>query len=64
MTLEHGGDLVSAQKIYPGEILDMSVNTNPLGPPEEVLRAARDPMQRQTEHPEPPCRGPPTAIPE
>ena len=56
MTLEHGGDLVSARKSYSGEILDLSVNLNPLGPPPQVLQAARDAMAQVTAYPDPLCR--------
>lgn len=56
MTLDHGGDIVSAQKIYSGEILDVSVNLNPLGTPPQVLQAARDALQQAQEYPDPLCR--------
>lgn len=56
MTLHHGGDLVSAQTVYAGEILDMSVNVNPLGTPQQVLRAARAAILRAGEYPDPLCR--------
>ena len=56
MTLEHGGDLVSARKSYSGEILDLSVNLNPMGPPPQVLQAARDAMAQVTAYPDPLCR--------
>ncbi len=39
--MEHGGDLLSYEKCYDGELIDYSSNINPLGPPkglEEVLR--------------------------
>ena len=56
MALDHGGDLFSAQKIYSGEILDMSVNLNPLGTPPQVLQAARDALDQVREYPDPLCR--------
>lgn len=56
MTFEHGGDLVSARKNYSGEILDLSVNINPLGPPAQVMRAARDALEQVTAYPDPLCR--------
>lgn len=52
MDLSHGGDLVSAQDVYQGEILDFSVNLNPLGPPPEALAARAD----LTRYPDPACR--------
>ena len=56
MTFEHGGDLVSARKYYSGEILDLSVNINPLGPPTQVVQAARDALEQVTAYPDPLCR--------
>ena len=56
MTLEHGGDLVSARKNYWGEILDLSVNVNPMGPPPQVVQAARDALGQVTAYPDPLCR--------
>ncbi len=56
MTLQHGGDLVSAQTVYAGKILDMSVNLNPLGPPRQVLDAARAALTQAEEYPDPLCR--------
>lgn len=56
MTLQHGGDLVSAQTVYAGKILDMSVNVNPLGPPQQVLDAARAALAQAEEYPDPLCR--------
>lgn len=54
MDLSHGGDLVSAQELYQGEILDFSVNLNPLGPPPEVAAAVAGADLRQ--YPDPACR--------
>ena len=56
MTLEHGGDLVSARNIYSGEILDLSVNLNPMGPPPQVVQAARDALEQVKAYPDPLCR--------
>ena len=56
MTLEHGGDLVSARNIYSGEILDLSVNLHPLGPPPQVMEAARDALEHVKAYPDPMCR--------
>lgn len=56
MRLTHGGDLVSAQNFYVGQILDMSVNLNPLGPPQQVLDAARDALACVEQYPDPQCR--------
>ena len=56
MTFEHGGDLVSARKNYSGEILDLSVNINPLGPPAQAVQAARDALEQVTAYPDPLCR--------
>ena len=51
MTLEHGGDLFAAQQVYSGEILDFSVNINPLGPAPQALEAARAALERAGEYP-------------
>ena len=56
MTLEHGGDLFAAQQVYSGEILDFSVNINPLGPAPQALEAARAALERAGEYPDPLCR--------
>lgn len=56
MMLEHGGDLVSAEAVYTGEILDMSVNVNPLGPPAAAVRAAQDAVLHTAQYPDPMCR--------
>ncbi|MGN0979913.1 MAG: threonine-phosphate decarboxylase CobD [Candidatus Avoscillospira sp.] len=50
----HGGDLVSAKEVYQGEILDLSVNLNPLGPPPEVRAAVA--AASLTQYPDPACR--------
>lgn len=54
MVSVHGGDLVSAQEVYQGEVLDLSVNLNPLGPPPEALAAAA--AASLTQYPDPVCR--------
>lgn len=40
--MEHGGDLLSYEKYYDGELIDFSSNINPLGPPkglyEEIMK--------------------------
>lgn len=56
MTLNHGGDLVSAQNQSTRELLDMSVNLNPLGPPAPVLDAARGAVACAERYPDPLCR--------
>ena len=56
MTLEHGGDLVSARNIYGGEILDLSVNLHPLGPPPQVVQAAGEALKQVKAYPDPLCR--------
>ena len=56
MTLEHGGDLFAARQVYPGKILDFSVNINPLGPAPQALEAARAALERAGEYPDPLCR--------
>ena len=32
--MEHGGDLLSYESFYKGELIDFSSNINPLGPPD------------------------------
>ena len=56
MALEHGGDLVSARKVYEGTLLDVSVNLNPMGTPPQVVRAVSEAMGRVEEYPDPQCR--------
>jgi len=64
MKFGHGGDLVSARDIYSGEILDLSVNINPLGTPPQVEQAVLEAMRRVGEYPDPLCRHLRTAIAE
>ena len=37
----HGGDILTAQAAYGGEVLDFSANLNPLGMPAPVAEAVR-----------------------
>ena len=52
----HGGDILSAREVFTGEILDFSVNINPLGMPESIAAAASDSISRATQYPDPLCR--------
>ena len=52
----HGGDLVSAQAAWGGEVLDFSANLDPLGMPEEVRRAAQEAVEEAVHYPDPLCR--------
>ncbi len=52
----HGGDLHAAKMEYQGKILDFSVNLNPLGPPNSVLRAAEKAVSCAGQYPDPECR--------
>lgn len=54
--LNHGGDLYSAKHIYEGQILDLSVNMNPLGAPDSVIQAAEQSLHHLGEYPDPLCR--------
>ena len=53
MVNPHGGDLIWAKTKYSGEILDFSVNCNPLGTPPSVLAAAADALSRVGQYPRP-----------
>lgn len=64
MSALHGGDLVSAKKVYNGEILDLSVNVSPLGTPPEALLAAQEAIRRAGEYPDSQCRALRAAIAE
>ena len=55
MVNPHGGDLIWAKTKYSGEILDFSVNCNPLGTPPSVLAAAADALSRVGQYPDPAC---------
>ena len=48
----HGGNIYA----YDGVKLDFSVNLNPLGMPEEILRAVRDHGLEYDRYPDPNCR--------
>lgn len=53
---QHGGDLNLAIKKYnldPAKIIDFSVNTNPLGPPEVLCDLMRDGLHYATVYPDP-----------
>lgn len=56
MRSEHGGDLYQAKQYCQGEILDFSVNLNPLGAPDSVLRAAAEAALHPEAYPDPDCR--------
>lgn len=56
MNFGHGGDLVSARDMYAGEILDFSINVNPLGTPPQIQKAVFEAMKRVGEYPDPLCR--------
>ncbi|MFA5576353.1 MAG: threonine-phosphate decarboxylase [Tissierellaceae bacterium] len=46
--MEHGGDLISYEKCYRGELIDYSSNINPLGPPsglKDILMSSFDSLQ-------------------
>lgn len=55
MVNPHGGDLNWAKTQYSGEILDFSVNCNPLGTPPAVLEAARAALANVGCYPDPAC---------
>ncbi|NCB63015.1 MAG: aminotransferase class I/II-fold pyridoxal phosphate-dependent enzyme [Clostridia bacterium] len=52
----HGGDLLTAQSRYRGEIVDFSANLNPLGMPESVRLAASAAARNSVHYPDPLCR--------
>lgn len=52
----HGGDILTAQMKYGGEVLDFSANLNPLGMPEAVRRAAEHAVEACVHYPDPFCR--------
>ncbi len=62
MQSAHGGDLYTAAMEYQGEILDFSVNINPLGPPPSVLCAAQEGISGAQQYPDPDCRALRSAI--
>ena len=52
----HGGDILTAQAAYGGEVLDFSANLNPLGMPAPVAEAARQAADQSACYPDPLCR--------
>lgn len=56
MNHSHGGDLLTAQSQYRGEIADFSANLNPLGMPETVRVAAAQAARGAVHYPDPLCR--------
>ncbi|HIE05097.1 MAG TPA: threonine-phosphate decarboxylase [Candidatus Latescibacteria bacterium] len=52
---EHGGELEKLRRfgVSPDAIVDFSVNVNPLGPPEELLRVIRERLGEVVRYPEP-----------
>lgn len=56
MNYTHGGDLLTAQSRYKGEIADFSANLNPLGMPESLRLAASEAARNAVHYPDPLCR--------
>lgn len=54
--LIHGGDIYSAQEKGITELFDFSANTNPLGMPESVQKAAEQAIRQSVHYPDPLCR--------
>lgn len=52
----HGGDILTAQAAYGGEVLDFSANLNPLGMPALVAEAVRQAADQSARYPDPLCR--------
>lgn len=52
----HGGDILTAQAAYGGEVLDFSANLNPLGMPAPVAEAVRQAADQSARYPDPLCR--------
>ena len=52
----HGGDVLTAQAAWKGEVLDFSTNLNPLGMPAPVRAAAREAAAQSDRYPDPLCR--------
>jgi threonine-phosphate decarboxylase len=52
---EHGGELEKIEKlgVSPEDLLDFSVNLNPLGPPEKLFRTLKEHIYEVTRYPEP-----------
>jgi threonine-phosphate decarboxylase len=52
MMIQHGGDLYA----YPHDLLDFSVNVNPLGLPPAIREAAKQAIDHCAQYPDPQCR--------
>lgn len=52
----HGGDIISAQKIFGSEILDFSASLNPLGMPPEIRSAIKAAAEESDKYPDYLCR--------
>lgn len=55
--MEHGGDILSYQKYYNGELIDFSSNINPLGIPKEMELAISQGIKALTSYPDIQYRG-------
>lgn len=50
--MEHGGDLITYENCYEGELIDFSSNINPLGPPEGLSEELFSSFQALTNYPD------------
>ncbi|MBU5312430.1 aminotransferase class I/II-fold pyridoxal phosphate-dependent enzyme [Tissierella carlieri] len=50
--MEHGGDLLSYEKYYDGELIDYSSNINPLGPPKGLEKVLIDGFKNIQSYPD------------
>lgn len=50
--MEHGGDLLSYEKYYDGELIDYSSNINPLGPPKGLEKVLIDSFKNLESYPD------------
>lgn len=50
--MEHGGDLLSYEKYYDGELIDYSSNINPLGPPKGLDKVLGDSFKNLEAYPD------------
>lgn len=50
--MEHGGDLLTYESLYDGELIDFSSNINPLGPPEGLNEVLVSSFQALTAYPD------------